>query len=96
MQTKCWRTGGSAHRREAWPCAPSIWGEKEKVQPKLVVHLGAECRPAPGMKSLCFHLHSFQETKMSRGAAQERGGRGQREGPASVFSCVEQAEHGLL
>lgn len=71
---------GSAHHQGAWPFAPPIWGEEKKVQPKLVVRLGAECRPALGMRSLCFHLHSSQETRCHGEQHRKEVGEGNEEG----------------
>lgn len=89
MQTKCCRTGRSAHHQGAWPCAPPIWGEKEKVQSKLVVQLGAECRPALGMKSLCFHLHSSQKTNATGSSTGTRWERATRRASQCALLCGE-------
>lgn len=70
---KCPSPGGMA-------ICTSHWGEEKKVQPKLVVRLGAECRPALGMRSLCFHLHSSRETRCHGEQHRKGAGEGSEEG----------------
>lgn len=66
-------------------------GGREKVQPKPVVKLGAERRPALGMESLRFHLHSSRRTNATGDSTARRWDRATRRA-SSWLSCLQQGQ----